>query len=483
MRLQPVKASGWITIPLSDEQRKALTSSGAVPVNDVFFEKFGKRNKIRLFYGGYGSGKSVFIAQDLLNKCLNDTYFKCYYGRKVFDTIRGSCFETIIETIEDLSLDDYFKYSKADNSSMIIHCVKNGNKFVPFGADDPDKMKSVKDPSHIWMEEFDQYADTSQNGEREGDFQILFPRLRTIKAQTELIASFNTEAVYETHWILKYFFPDQYEGVDSPGKWFKDIMESMDIDKCFANYTDNYFIDQDGYFKQLQMASGGNELVLRSIANGAWGVTDNKNPWLYNFDQSRHIKDIPFLPTYDVFLSFDFNNDPFACTAWQMSPQKGMKNSFIHCIKEFSGMMKIEEMCHRIKSTFPSSIMHVTGDRSGSNDDIGRNHTLYDMISKQLGINKKYMDLNTHNLEHADSRLLCNALLYNYPNVYIDRKGCPELIRQCQRAKVDVDKNKPSHLLKNRENHKNDEFDSMRYFFQTYFNDYVKKTYLLKKRI
>lgn len=473
----PVKASGWLSTSLSVDERGALIASGIVPVNDVFFPRWLERSKIRLFYGGYGSGKSVFIAQDLITKCLHDPYFKCYYGRKVFDTVRGSCFETIVETIEDLGLQRYFRYSKADNSSMIIHCLINGNKFIPFGSDKPDKLKSIKDPTHIWCEEFDQFEDGVD--EKQGDFQLLFPRLRTIKADCEFIASFNTAPVYENHWILKYFFPHLYRGEDKPQDWFHDLLSGLDISYCFANYTDNYFIDQAAYYQQLQLASGGNQNILEAIARGAWGLMDNKNPWLYAFDILKHVAPrLPLMPSYEIYLSFDFNNEPFACTAYQMSPNKGEAGSFIHILKEFSGDIKIEEMCDRIKAAFPNSLIHITGDRSGQNEDLGRNHTLYEMIAGQLGVSKKLMNLNTVNLEHSDSRIFMNVMMANYPNLKISQEGCPTLIRQCQNAKRDTESKKPGQLLKDRGLHKNDEFDSMRYFFQTYFHEWAKKVYM-----
>jgi hypothetical protein len=86
--------------------------------------------------------------------------------------------------------------------------------------------------------------------------------------------------------------------------------------------------------------------------------------------------------------------------------------------------------------------------------------------------------LNTVNLEHADSRLLCNTVFSTLPNVKISESGCPNLAQQCQRAKVDEKAKKPSILLKDREDHKNDEFDSMRYLFQTYLHKFIKETYL-----
>lgn len=471
--LKPIRASEFVTFPKIVQQ--GLKDLGGIVINDVFFDDWLTRDKIKLYYGGFGSGKSIFIAQDLIEKCRTDKYFKCYYGRKVFDTVRGSCFETLVETIEDLGLEDEFHYSKAVTSSMVIVHIRTGNKFVPFGADKADKLKSIKDPTHIWCEEFDQFEDSDGSTSKKGDFQMLFPRLRTIKAETQFIASFNTDPVYPTHWILKYFFPELYEGDD---KAEFELLEDVVITKTFANYTDNHFIDQKAYYQQLKLASGGSTLILEAIANGKWGVLLNKDPWLYAFDMQKHVKQkVPFMPSYPIHVSIDVNNDPLECTLWQMSPNKGERGSFIHCIDEFSGKFKAIELGDQIRAKYPMSIFTLGGDRSGQNEDVGRNQTVYQIIGGALGLTKKQYILHEQNLEHYDSRLLCNAMLSNYPNFYISAENCPNLIRQAQIAKVDVKSISPSKLLKDRGIYKLDAFDSMRYMFQDCFNEFAKKTY------
>lgn len=463
-QLHPVKASEWLTI--SEANKKLLKSVGALPVNDVFYQYWQNPAQVKLYRGGRGGGKSEIKADELVDDCLNQPYFKCYFGRKVFDDVRGSSFATLIASIEKSNLQRYFHYSTANTSAMIITC-KNGNKFIPFGADKAEKLKSIKDPTHIWCEEFDQFTFE--------DFMEFFPTLRTIRGKNEFSATFNGYSVHETHWILKYFYPDLYKGEDKPEF---NPLNGINVLDVLANYVDNYFIDQEDYERKLRLSSGGNDTLFQGLANGAWGVNENKNPWLYAFDAAKHVKDdIPFIPSYPIYLSFDFNNDPFTCTVFQMSPHKGAYDSFIHIIKEFAGSFKIEEMCNRIKTAYPNSIMYITGDRSGQNADLGRNQTLYQIIAGFLEVNNKLLNLNNSNLEHADSRIMLNAMFANYPNLFISRKGCPDLIRDCNTATVDSENKKPSALLKDRQAYKMDLFDAMRYFFQTYFHSWAKDNY------
>ncbi len=465
-RIDMWPASVWEL--LSHQEKEILIKDGAFPINDVFSDIWKNDNDINLLYGSYGSGKSVNTMDELVRRCIEEDYFKCYMGRKVFADVRGSLFDTVADSIELHGLGNYFSYSRKDNSSMVITCA-NGNKFLPFGSDDPTKLKSIKDPTHIILEEADKFE--------EEDFKIIYPRLRTTKAKTQLYMMFNTSAVYKGHWIFKYFFHEFLQ----PEEKRADLGQ-VKVYKNFSTYRDNYFIDQDDYERKLRLTSGGSQMIYEAIANGAWGAVENENPWLYNFDEMKHLKRVAFMPTFPVYLSFDFNNDPFACIASQKSPGKGTPNDFVHYIKEFSGNMKIEQMCEKILQTFPSSILYVTGDKSGNNHDTGRNQTLYQMIARLLHLNNRQLQLNTFNLEHADSRILCNTMFGLYPNLFIDPINCPNLARQCQAAAVDIESKKPSHLLKDRGNNKNDEFDAMRYDMQTYYNDWVKRNYLIAKK-
>lgn len=469
--IRPVPASDFIQIAPS-LQRILIDQGGAVPVNDVYLPYWTTKNKIELFYGSYGSGKSDFIAAKLVNACLTDTYFRCYFGRKQYVDVRKSCFSTIVKVIKRMGVEHLFHFSEAPTSGMYIKCLLNGNEFYPFGSEDPENLKSVDDPTHFWCEELNQFD--------EADFKMIFSRLRTIKAKTQFIGSFNTEFVFDNHWIRRFFFPETVENKALLPQ--SDILAGVNIARIKSIYTDNSFQDP-AYLQTLIISAGGDIQYLGAIARGDWGVINNKKPWLHAFKELDHTADdVPFNVRYPVYLSFDFNNDPFACTAWQFSPNFGEPSSFIHCIRQFSGHLKIEDMAREIRAAFPSSILYITGDRSGQNEDLGRNQTLYQMLASLLRVPAPNLNLNTANLEHADSRMLLNVMFYNYPSIKISRRHCPTLILQCKNAKPNPKSKNPNELLKDRNIdggiHCNDEFDSMRYLFQTYFNEWAKAGYL-----
>lgn len=432
VRFEPVKASGFSN--LSVDVRGMLIDNGAVPVNDVFFDLWNNQDKILLLYGGYGSGKSVFVVDKLLNACLKNSYFRCFYGRKVHDTVRISVFATLCDRIEELHLGHRFIYSRADNSSMVIRCTDNGNTFQPFGADNADKLKSVKDPSHIFCEEFDQFT--------EKDFGVLVSRLRTEKVQTQFIGAFNTTTVTDTHWIKQAFFNEKQK-------------YNYSIKKRFCNYTDNYFINQTEYEQTLWIAAAFNETKFREISAGEWGSEQKDNLFIYSL-RDKERKDLK--PGYchivegmtvdyslPVILSFDFNVDPVTC----LLIQHGQHKEWVSVLQEYRLLNSdIFELCERIATDHPGAYFIVTGDASGKNRTaITRgNKNYYHFIREQLKINK--FILPGKNPSVSNQRSLTNIVLTKHP-AYLINKTCKFLIEDIQNVVTDdegqMDQTKDKH--------------------------------------
>jgi hypothetical protein len=175
--------------------------------------------------------------------------------------------------------------------------------------------------------------------------------------------------------------------------------------------------------------------IYEAMVLGNWDVNMNEHPWIYAFDEDKHIKPVEVIESYPIYLTFDFNANPMSCTVWQRSPQVA-NAGWCRCIDEFGGNVKIDELCAQIKTAYPNHIFYVTGDRSGSNEDVGRNQTAYEMIQSLLHLSDAQMNINSHNLEHFDSRMLCNVMFTKY-DILID-PCCKNLINDIRKAKVDI---------------------------------------------
>ena len=67
-----------------------------------------------------------------------------------------------------------------------------------------------------------------------------------------------------------------------------------------------------------------------------------------------------------------------------------------------------------------------------------------------------------------------NVMFQNYPRLVLESE---ELVRQVMMATVDHSSSVVGTLKKDRNKYKLDMFDSMRYFFQTYFLEFARKSY------
>jgi phage terminase large subunit len=413
----------------------------------VFNRLYESKTRFVVNMGGTGSSKSFSAAQKEVLIAASDRT-NTLVIRKVAATLRDSVIPSFRNRINEFGLNKFFEENKTDR---VIRCAVTGSQIIFRGLDDPEKLKSIEGIKRILVEEASEL-----------NIEDLFELNRRARGIENIQITLCFNPIHEEHWIKKHFFDQKLE----------------DCTIIHSTYKDNPFLT-DTDREQIEWLKAFNENQYRIYALGEWGLTEAGTPWLYSFDMQKHVReDLPFMDKYPVYLSFDFNNDPFACVAFQMSPNKGTKGCFAHAIKEFSDTIKVGDMCQRIKAIFPYSILYVTGDRSGQNEDVGRNQTLYQIIAGLLNLSNKQLNLNTHNLEHADSRMLLNTMLYSYPDMLISKKGCPELVRQCAKAKVDEDSATPSKLYKDRgKGYKMDEFDAWRYFYQTYFNQYAKDTY------
>lgn len=408
-------------------------------------------------WGGRGSGKTDTFYLKYLISLFEPYNFRLLYVNKEKSNIRDQQYSGFKRTAIRAGLYDHLTFY--DGDYRIVHKT-NGNALIPKGMDDAEKTKGTDDITAIWWDEINK-------GSYE-DFTSLNELLRTPNCQyLQFACSFNP--VSEDHWLRRVFFSLEDSHKANIDRFGGDLFVHH------STYLDNEFIDRDRYYRTLMDSAAGDMNKVRVNIDGDWGIEGNDNPWLYNFDSTKHVGDCVFKPSYPLYLSFDFNIDPFACTIWQMSPEKGGVGSFVHCIDEVVGCVKIEDMCSIIRSRYPKSIIYVTGDRSGQSMELGRNNTLYQSIATGLGISYRNLILNNSNLEHSDSRELMNTVLYHC-NFVIDRQ-CKTLIADCVKARVDVKNKKPSHLLKDRGNFKMDAFDSMRYLFQTFFLEYIQRKY------
>ena len=136
--------------------------------NDVYYSHLlDYSNRYEVYYGGAGSGKSVFIVQKLLIKAINRKR-KVLVIRKYATTLKDSVFQLFVDTITKWGLRPY---CDINNSSYRI-TLPNGSIILFKGLDDSEKIKSITDVTDIFCEECTELA--------EDEFTQLDLRLRAL---------------------------------------------------------------------------------------------------------------------------------------------------------------------------------------------------------------------------------------------------------------------------------------------------------------
>ncbi len=182
-------------------------------------------NRYEVFYGGSGSGKSIFVTQKLVLKAINSKR-KVLIVRKVGNTNRDSTWQTTIDCLHTLQIADMCRINKTNQTIDL----PNGSLFLFKGLDDAEKIKSITNLTDIWVEEC-----TEINLDEMTQLDL---RLRANEPNLQMYFTFNPTS--KANWVYK--------------RWFQE--KDKVIDNTFilhTNYTHNRFLPQSYIDSLLKM--------------------------------------------------------------------------------------------------------------------------------------------------------------------------------------------------------------------------------------
>lgn len=252
--------------------------------NNVYIPYLDDTNRYNIFYGGAGSGKSVFVTQRLIKRHLENGRRNTLVVRDVAKSNRNTTFAEIQSTISDWDCQRLFKIRESD---MHITCL-NGSEIIFAGLDDVEKLKSIKFKNgiltDIWIEEASEI--------NENDFENLDLRLRGISdIPFQITLTFNP--ISALSWVKKYFFDTKLD----------------DCSILKTTYKDNRFCDEK-YKAKLESLKDKNKTLYEIYALGNWGVLGNliySNYEIWDFEKVLDFED----STFYNGLDWGFN-DPAA---------------------------------------------------------------------------------------------------------------------------------------------------------------------------
>ena len=277
-----------------------------------------------ILMGGRDSSKTNWTAKKLILKCLTDDYFRCILIRKNLNAVPDSQWLTIKEEIEDMGLGELFKFRQSPHK---ITCV-NGNGFLCRGMDNPDTIKSVKDPTCLWFEEDIVYVP-------ERDYTVVTQSLRSSKVKrVQEFITLNPEVEgqdYQENWFIKKFYGERAETEDLTFQGrFVEIVEDEDEDGNIieveedVSYTVHHSTYKHNRWCPLKRKARHEALqrtnphLYKIFTLGLFGNKDKEGLFYDTFERSKHILDARYEPTRSLHITWDFNVRPYVSLGiWQ----------------------------------------------------------------------------------------------------------------------------------------------------------------------
>ena len=264
-------------------------------------------HRYEIYYGGAGSGKSVFIAQKILFKALNDKR-KVLIVRKTLNSQKDSCWRLMLEQLSQWQIRGLCKVRITDFAIEL----PNGSMLLFKGLDDSERIKSIVGITDIWIEEATELI--------EEDFDQLDLRLRARASDLQMFVSFNP--ISKVNYVYRRWF------AQDPGD---------DTLIVKTTYKDNRFLPEE-YIKSLEKRIHTNPTYYKIYALGEFCSLDKLvyNNWRVEaFEPPKDGKLI-------VGLDFGFTNDPTAIVA------SIVKGDDIFVFKEYTGTGKTNQQIAEI---------------------------------------------------------------------------------------------------------------------------------------
>jgi phage terminase large subunit len=277
--------------------------------NDVYYPYLlNYSHRYEVYYGGAGSGKSVFITQKYLIKALMRIR-KILIIRKYATTLKDSVFQLMVDTLKKWGIYEHCKI----NMSTYTITLPNGSIILFKGMDDSEKIKSIADVTDIWCEEATELS--------EDEFTQLDLRLRALGGDLQLICSFNP--ISKVNWVFN--------------KWFVEdaVFDKENTMILKTTYKDNKFLPE-AYIKALEEKIHSNPTYYKIYALGEFASLDKL---VFNNWKVKEFNHSDIVGEMIIGLDFGFVNDISALVASIIDEA----NKKIYIFKEWGDTNKTNE--------------------------------------------------------------------------------------------------------------------------------------------
>ena len=222
-------------------------------INDTYRPLLDDQSRYLVIRGGSSSGKSYFITQKIILRCLCPEIQGFLCLRTSNPTARRSIWQEFLNRLIEYDL--YNKVHIHETDMKIT--FPNGTFILCSGLDDPQKIKSIVGITSCWLEEAIEF--TFQ------EFLEVNRRMRAVRSTyKQTILSYNPDDYY--HWTKEIFFDE----VTDKNRRYRDnatIVTTTIDDNAFATEEDKAELDayKDQDESQYMIYRFGQYAMLRNL--------------------------------------------------------------------------------------------------------------------------------------------------------------------------------------------------------------------------
>ena len=284
-----------------------------LPCYRPYVEDYSHRYNV--YYGGRGSGKTIFVMDKLLLKGLKEKR-NILLMRKTTVSCKYSVWKELKAAVDRFQLTKFFTFYETDYSAV---CKLNGTTFKCGGLDNPERIKGYSEISDVLLEEATEF-----NLE---DFELIDGTVRSVKYKLPLQMYFLFNPVSKANWVYKRFGFDT--GITPPNTF---VLKTT--------YLDNPHLSQD-YIQRMDEMKRTNPTRWKIEALGDFVSLDKLVFSNYIVEEFNHAE---IKGDLIIGMDFGFINDVSTIVASVLDEANGR----IYIFKEWGDIGKTNDELAKI---------------------------------------------------------------------------------------------------------------------------------------
>lgn len=316
-----------------------INKKGFLPCYRPYIEDYEQRYQV--YYGGRGSGKTIFAMDKLVIKGLKEKRM-ILLMRKTTASCKFSVWKELKEAVDRMKLTKHFTFYESDYSAI---CNLTGTVFKCTGLDIAEKIKGFSEISDVLLEEATEFTPE--------DFELIDGTVRSVKYLLPLNVILLFNPVSKANWVYKRFGFDT--GITPPNTF---VLKTT--------YLDNPHLSQD-YIQRMEQMKLTNPARWKIEALGDFVSLDKLIFQNYRVEEYDYTQ---IKGQLLVGLDFGFIADPSVIVASILDEP----NKRIYIFKEWGGQGKTnQELIKVIESLgFSKSVIIADSAEQKSIEEIKR---------------------------------------------------------------------------------------------------------------